>query len=271
MNYPSNQYHDRYASDGDRADEDHMNMEYPTTSDYGGRRSYYFAVSPEQQETNPIRRRGQEAMQSANMSRNYNWLSQDSHYSNPERNIARMPSNIPVAGWHSNVHHASNNHDTLLGVSGSLANSNSFSFPQRNVRNVNSPFSTSSPHLIEHLNEFNMRPRSVTGTYRNDDTSHQQWNSEEVCVAPLDVLRGRGPNISHHPGNVRFRLEVEKLKSQYNGCTNKKEKTNVSEELLRRVNYYGGRFLEKDSRGNWIIEDFATARKKCSQALREKR
>lgn len=92
-----------------------------------------------------------------------------------------------------------------------------------------------------------------------------------LCVTPVDVLRGRGQNVFDHPGNARFRREVENLRPHYNSCKNKKEKTVVSEELIRRVQSYGGRFLDRDPSGNWFEEDDGTARKKCSQALREKR
>ncbi|VEU37031.1 unnamed protein product [Pseudo-nitzschia multistriata] len=84
-----------------------------------------------------------------------------------------------------------------------------------------------------------------------------------------DVLMGRGGKSNHHPGNSRYRGEVEKFQERYKNADDKDEKTNISEELVRAIQSGGGNFLEKDDTGAWYIIDDVVARRKVSQALRE--
>ena len=83
-----------------------------------------------------------------------------------------------------------------------------------------------------------------------------------------DVLMGRGGKSNHHPGNMRYRAEIDRLQEQYKKTNDKDEKTNISERLVLGVQSYGGNFLEKDENG-WYIIDIVVARRKVSQALRE--
>jgi len=83
-----------------------------------------------------------------------------------------------------------------------------------------------------------------------------------------DVLMGRGGKSNHHPGNTRYRAEIDRLEDQYKKTDDKDEKTKISEALVLHVQSYGGNFLEKDDNGWYVIDD-AVARRKVSQALRE--
>jgi len=83
-----------------------------------------------------------------------------------------------------------------------------------------------------------------------------------------DVLMGRGGKSNHHPGNARYRAEVERLQEFYKLTDDKDEKTKISESLVVYVQSYGGNFLEKDETGWYVIDD-VVARRKVSQALRE--
>jgi len=83
-----------------------------------------------------------------------------------------------------------------------------------------------------------------------------------------DVLMGRGGKSNHHPGNTRYREEVERLQEWYKKTDEKDEKTGISETLVFYVQSYGGNFLQQDEDGWYIIED-VVARHKVSQALRE--
>ena len=97
-------------------------------------------------------------------------------------------------------------------------------------------------------------------------------NFKKNFCAPtdLDILCGRGGYTNSHPGNIRYRHEVEKVKPLYFSCRTKSEKKEVSELLVAYVQDYGARFLEKDSEtGGWIIASSRAARKKVSQAFRE--
>ena len=83
-----------------------------------------------------------------------------------------------------------------------------------------------------------------------------------------DVLQGRGGRSNHHPGNNRYRDEVERRQNWYKKTEDKDEKTSISEALVLYVQSYGGNFLEKDDNGWYVIDD-VVARRKTSQALRE--
>mmetsp|Transcript_13128 Transcript_13128/g.18093 ORF Transcript_13128/g.18093 Transcript_13128/m.18093 type:complete len:303 (-) Transcript_13128:1886-2794(-) len=87
----------------------------------------------------------------------------------------------------------------------------------------------------------------------------------------LDVLLGRGGMTNRHAGNVRFRKEAKKLKPQY-ACGSKVDKYHISVLLVNRVHSYGGRFLKRgETTEQWCEVGKAQARKKASQALREKK
>lgn len=83
-----------------------------------------------------------------------------------------------------------------------------------------------------------------------------------------DVLMGRGGKSNHHPGNMRYRTEIDRLQEEYKKTDDKDEKTHISEALVLHVQSYGGNFLEKDDDGWYVIDD-VVARRKVSQALRE--
>jgi len=93
-------------------------------------------------------------------------------------------------------------------------------------------------------------------------------NKRYTDTTENDVLMGRGGKSNHHPGNARYRAEVERLQESYKKTDGKDEKTRISETLVTYVQSYGGHFLEKDEDGWYIIED-VVARRKVSQALRE--
>lgn len=82
----------------------------------------------------------------------------------------------------------------------------------------------------------------------------------------LDILKGRGGLTNHHPGNVKFRNEARKLRSEYKHAdTTRHQKYLFSLDLVNRVKAYGGRFLEKGKDDLWYEMDEKAARKKASQ------
>lgn len=91
---------------------------------------------------------------------------------------------------------------------------------------------------------------------------------EYVEPTDVDVLLGRGGRSNHHPGNKRYREEVENLRGWYLGVEDKSEKTDLSQCLVDYVHSYDGRFLHKDEVG-WYVTPNIIARRKASQALRE--
>mmetsp|Transcript_30788 Transcript_30788/g.63251 ORF Transcript_30788/g.63251 Transcript_30788/m.63251 type:complete len:550 (-) Transcript_30788:176-1825(-) len=84
-----------------------------------------------------------------------------------------------------------------------------------------------------------------------------------------DVLFGRGGYTNTHPGNIKFREEALKLRPWYESSS-KEEKYRISDLLVESVKSEGHRFLEKGSDGNWYEVIGNGARKKASQALRER-
>lgn len=91
-----------------------------------------------------------------------------------------------------------------------------------------------------------------------------------------DVLCGRGRGPAGHAGNVRFHKLVAEKRMTYLTCTDRKEKTNICEDIIDVVKRSGGRFLKKISGSGsrtspklWKIVDDAKAKAKTGQALRE--
>lgn len=81
----------------------------------------------------------------------------------------------------------------------------------------------------------------------------------------VDILRGRGGLTNRHNGNMKFRDEARKLRSNYrNKNTSRKEKYLLSQDLVQRVKEYGGRFLERKG-SLWYEMSEKDARKKASQ------
>ena len=85
-----------------------------------------------------------------------------------------------------------------------------------------------------------------------------------------DVLLGRGGRSGNHPGNKKYLALKDKMQKQYMKA-NKNEKKDISQELVNIVNHtWHGRFLRMDAATKqWFEIDNESARKKCSQALRE--
>jgi hypothetical protein len=81
---------------------------------------------------------------------------------------------------------------------------------------------------------------------------------------------GRGGRANNHPGNKRYLALKDSIQARYMAA-DKDEKTVISQELVDTVNkVWKGRFLKLDADTNqWYEVDNNTARKKCSQSLRE--
>jgi hypothetical protein len=84
-----------------------------------------------------------------------------------------------------------------------------------------------------------------------------------------DVLLGRGGFTNTHPGNIRFRDKALELRSWYEK-SDKEQKFAISKILLESVTNEGHSFLERKEDGLWYEVVGDGARKKASQALRER-
>jgi len=93
----------------------------------------------------------------------------------------------------------------------------------------------------------------------------------DICVpTENDVLFGRGGFINSHPGNVSYRKKVLQFRPVYERST-KEGKFDISRELLEAVTSDGARFLQRGEDGEWHQVIGNGARRKVSQALREKK
>ncbi|KAL7480642.1 hypothetical protein ACHAW6_006315, partial [Cyclotella cf. meneghiniana] len=118
-----------------------------------------------------------------------------------------------------------------------------------------------------------------SGSLKDDKISSQSKTKkrrkrvidESTACVPTedDVLFGRGGFTNNRPGNIFFRQEALNLRSWYEQSS-KEEKYNISNLLLESVKSRGGRFLEKGSDGLWHEVIGNGARRKASQALRER-
>jgi len=118
--------------------------------------------------------------------------------------------------------------------------------------------------------KFKGRDASRQGV-QSSSSSKSKNSKNRMYVEPTDddVLFGRGGRSNKHPGNARYRREVERLEKGYKAGT-KSEKRRIIEELIQAVQSRGN-FLEKDKQHGWYVVDGDAIRKKVWQALREDR
>ena len=96
----------------------------------------------------------------------------------------------------------------------------------------------------------------------------------------LDVLMGRGTRSNKNEGNRLFLQAKDEMQERYKKTQSKREKTEMSKELVRKVASWGGRFIqlyvaENDNHNNddglerWYEVSSKVALTKASQALRD--
>ncbi|KAL3804354.1 hypothetical protein HJC23_011282 [Cyclotella cryptica] len=117
----------------------------------------------------------------------------------------------------------------------------------------------------------------LSGSLTDKNSSHLKTKkrrkrviADTACVpTDDDVLFGRGGYTNNRPGNIFFRQEALRLRPWYEQSS-KEEKYEISNILLESVKSRGGRFLEKGGDGLWHEVIGNGARRKASQALRER-
>ena len=114
----------------------------------------------------------------------------------------------------------------------------------------------------------NKSPKSSTECNHG---SHARMIDKCHTINPTnnDVLFGRGGHTNGHAGNIRFRRMALKLRPLYE-ASSKKDKFNISNMLVEGVKKEGHRFAKRGSDGLWHEVTWKFARKKASQALRER-
>jgi len=97
-----------------------------------------------------------------------------------------------------------------------------------------------------------------------------EGTKECICddVKESDVLFGQGGESNNHAGNKSYRARLVGTRPSYSKASSS-EKTNIAQRVVDEINDTGGRFLKKD-KGRWYVASNRDARRKVSQALREK-
>ncbi|KAL3920690.1 MAG: hypothetical protein SGILL_003131 [Bacillariaceae sp.] len=128
-----------------------------------------------------------------------------------------------------------------------------------------------------------------TQSYKIKTKNHQEYLSMRIKVEEMlardpniseatlidlptrsDVLLGKGKPIQFSSGNLRLMTIVDGYLDQYHNKCNKKEKTDLTFEIVRMVKESGVRFLCKDS-GIWLEVPDDQARNKLSYMFRHQR
>jgi hypothetical protein len=122
-------------------------------------------------------------------------------------------------------------------------------------------------------------PQSSTGT---TTAAVRTQHIPADTFTPHDVVLGKGNGINNLPGNVRFRMLIDKYKPLY-AATARSAKGNIAELVLKEIAtlHPPGRFLEPSPNNNnqqpsshtpYIFREVSRkrAKEKTCQALREK-
>ena len=102
--------------------------------------------------------------------------------------------------------------------------------------------------------------------------STKATDEDQVGIHKADVLLVQGMNsaLRIQPGNIRFRKLIEDQYPTYSAYQKKSQKTKLSEQIVRKVAGWGGRFMKWDpEQGVWTEVDFIEARKKVATTFRD--
>jgi hypothetical protein len=87
---------------------------------------------------------------------------------------------------------------------------------------------------------------------------------------PDDVLIGRGSPYHGFAGNIRLSRLIDSQLARYRECgVDNFRKTCISMDVVKSVEEYGGRFIQKNKKG-WLLADYTIARQKAANAFRAK-
>eukprot|EP00934_Nitzschia_sp_Nitz4_P006221 Nitzschia sp. Nitz4//scaffold164_size50480//37886//41443//NITZ4_007007-RA/size50480-snap-gene-0.57-mRNA-1//1//CDS//3329538089//6211//frame0 len=103
----------------------------------------------------------------------------------------------------------------------------------------------------------------------HDHDLEDDTNKEETALVPhrFDVLLGKSGAARDHTGNRRASHLCQMYYSIYEQ-SNKYQKTNIAERIMKIVEESGGRFLKMDADGHWMEADEVSSRNKISHMFR---
>jgi len=146
-------------------------------------------------------------------------------------------------------------------------------------------FKTQQKYIIEHpgepiqkyLDRLGKRDSSIAKN--RTSTPIPREPRTYVQVSDNDVLFARGAKANRHPGNIRYRQEIQKLHPRYVDLkTTDEERVSMQKEIIDSVEQLGGRFLEEDKIKDalkkkqslgWYVVSYDFARRKVNVSLRE--
>ena len=120
-------------------------------------------------------------------------------------------------------------------------------------------------------NEFIDRRRKIE--YEENKARLEQEAKSGIILYPQldDVLVGRGKPYQSFPGNVRFGGLIGDQNDEYHTMSDKFAKTCISIDIVKRVQEYGGRFIERTKTGDaWQVIDDSAAREKTAIGFRSR-
>jgi hypothetical protein len=91
-----------------------------------------------------------------------------------------------------------------------------------------------------------------------------------VCPGKYDVFLGRGRPYQEYEGNLRLADVIDENRSRYQ-AGGRGQKSIISEELVKKTQEVGGRFLKKTEDGrSWVEVSNEVARDKVGHGFRTK-
>lgn len=127
--------------------------------------------------------------------------------------------------------------------------------------------------LLNHPSTTNRTSRmmKIPTILHNLFPSRNNSSSSIVIDGPTDndVLCGRDRNFCKHPGNLLYRVHVERQASAYALATTKQGKMKITKSIVHAMqSQYGSRFLRRTEANQWEVLTNVQARDKTSHALR---
>lgn len=125
-----------------------------------------------------------------------------------------------------------------------------------------------SPEDLRSSNELGLAKKRGASS-SDSGTPVELDDSSLVDVKNEDVLFGRGKVFFFHPGNVYFRRLCADQLERYRSASSRLVKVSVVQEIINSIQGTGGRFLKRNSSGEWLETTPETAKEKTGHTLRD--
>jgi hypothetical protein len=119
----------------------------------------------------------------------------------------------------------------------------------------------------ETARKYLVRRLEIERVEREAEEREEAKSGMILCPKPNDVLMGRGRPFRDFHGNQRWSRLIEDQVERYQSCRDKFDKTIISMEVVKSVQEYGGRFIQRTGEG-WKLLDDTVAREKTLRGFR---